>query len=68
MDADDRLAQAYDKEQKTISEQLGQIRRALSAHKSRFKDNGKFSDVGNLNDVSKELGEILAFIQSLNRG
>lgn len=67
MDADKRLTQAYDKEQKTISEQLNQLRRALSAHKSRFKDSGKFSDVGNLNDVSRSLDEILEFVQSLNR-
>ena len=67
MNADKRLSQAYDKEQETISEQLNQLRRALGAHKSRFKDNGNFGDVGNLNDVSRSLAEILEFVQGLNR-
>lgn len=63
MDAKDRLTQAYDKEQKTISEQLRRLRQALTAHKARFKDNGQFNDVGELNEVSRELEGLIGFLK-----
>ena len=62
MSANDRLTQAYDKEQKTISEQLKRLRQALTAHKTRFKDNGNFSNVGELNEVSRELEGLIKFL------